>query len=49
MNVLWKKCLDSIEKQVLPEDFTTWFLPTYPFSRDEDRLNIAVPNEFFKR
>ena len=48
MEVLWEKCLEEIEKQVLPENFVTWFSPTYLFSKDDDSITIAVPNDFFK-
>lgn len=55
MNILWKKCLNVIEKQVLPESFSTWFSPLYPHSMENGRsvadgsLIISVPNEFFKK
>lgn len=48
MEVLWKKCLEEIEKQVLPENFVTWFSPTFPASRDKESITISVPNDFFK-
>jgi len=48
MDILWKKCLGVIEKQILPENFKTWFLPTYLHSEDDDSINIAVPDEFCK-
>jgi len=49
MEVLWKNCLDEIEKRVLPENFNTWFTPTYPCSKDEEALTIAVPNRFYEK
>jgi len=49
MEVLWKNCLDEIEKRVLPENFNTWFTPTYPCSKDEETLTIAVPNRFYEK
>lgn len=48
METLWKKCLEEIEKQVLPENYITWFSPTYAISKDNGSFAIAVPNEFFK-
>ena len=48
MEKLWRKCLDLIEKQILPENFTTWFSPTYAYAFDESSLTIAVPNDFFR-
>ncbi|MCZ6513506.1 MAG: chromosomal replication initiator protein DnaA, partial [Nitrospinae bacterium] len=49
MEILWKNCLDEIEKRVLPENFNTWFTPTYPCAKDEDALTIAVPNRFYEK
>ena len=49
MEILWKNCLDEIEKRVLPENFNTWFTPTYPCAKDEDVLTIAVPNRFYEK
>ena len=49
MEVLWNNCLEEIEKQVLPENFNTWFTPTYPFSKDDNVLTIAVPNRFYEK
>ncbi|OGW25527.1 MAG: chromosomal replication initiation protein DnaA [Nitrospinae bacterium RIFCSPLOWO2_12_FULL_47_7] len=48
MEALWKKCLEEIEKQVLPENYITWFSPTYAFSKNKGTITIAVPNDFFK-
>lgn len=48
METLWRKCLDVIEKQILPENFTTWFSPTYAYASDDGSLTIAVPNAFFR-
>ena len=49
MEVLWNNCLEEIEKQVLPENFNTWFTPTYPCSKDDKALTIAVPNRFYEK
>lgn len=49
MEALWRKCLDEIEKEILPESFTTWFSPTYPSSLKDDVLTIVVPNRFFEK
>ncbi|MEE8269318.1 MAG: chromosomal replication initiator protein DnaA [Nitrospinaceae bacterium] len=49
MEVLWNNCLEEIEKQVLPENFNTWFTPTYACSKDENSLTIAVPNRFYEK
>lgn len=49
MEVLWNNCLEEIEKQVLPENFNTWFTPTYACSKDDNALTIAVPNRFYEK
>jgi len=49
MEVLWNNCLDEIEKQVLPENFNTWFTPTYACSKDDKALTVAVPNRFYEK
>jgi chromosomal replication initiator protein len=46
---LWKKCLEKIEEQILPENYTTWFLPTYPRAFDDGLMTIAVPNQFYRK
>ena len=46
---LWKKCLEKIEEQILPENYTTWFSPTYPRAFDEGLMTIAVPNQFYRK
>jgi chromosomal replication initiator protein len=46
---LWKKCLEKIEEQIPPENYTTWFSPTYPRAFDDGLMTIAVPNQFFRK
>ena len=46
---LWKKCLDKIEEQILPENYTTWFVATYPRAFDDGLMTIAVPNQFYRK
>jgi chromosomal replication initiator protein len=46
---LWKKCLERIEEQILPENYTTWFSPTYPRAFDNGLITIAVPNQFYRK
>ena len=46
---LWKKCLEKIEGQILPESYTTWFSPTYPRTFDDGLMTIAVPNQFYRK
>ena len=46
---VWNKCLEVIEKQVLPENFNTWLSPAQPLSWEKNSLILSVPNEFFKK
>jgi chromosomal replication initiator protein len=46
---LWKRCLEKIEEQILPESYTTWFSPTYPRTLDGSLMTIAVPNQFYRK
>ena len=45
---LWSQCLLEIKKIIPPESFSTWFAPIYPHLITEDKVIIAVPNEFYK-
>ncbi len=46
---IWKKCLEKIEEQILPESYTTWFSPTYPRTLYEGLMTVAVPNQFYRK
>lgn len=46
---LWKRCLEKIEEQILPESYSTWFSPTYPRALDGSLITIAVPNQFYRK
>ena len=46
---LWKKCLEKIAEQILPENYSTWFSPTYPRTFDGGLMTIAVPNQFYRK
>jgi chromosomal replication initiator protein len=47
--VLWKKCLEKIEEQILPENYITWFTQTYPKAFNDGLITIAVPNQFYRK
>lgn len=47
--ILWEQCLKEIEAQILPENYTTLFSPTYPYALKNDYLTIAVPSKFYKK
>jgi chromosomal replication initiator protein len=46
---LWKKCLEKIKEQILPENYTTWFSRTYPRAFEDGLMTIAVPNQFYRK
>ena len=48
-DVLWKKCLEKIEQEILPENYNTWFSPTYLHTAKGTCWTIAVPNNFYKK
>jgi len=47
--ILWQRCLKEIEAQILPENYSTLFSPTYPYDLKNDSLIVAVPSNFFKK
>jgi len=47
--ILWQQCLKEIEAQILPENYTTLFSPTYPYALNNDSLTVAVPSIFYKK
>lgn len=49
MNCLWNSCLEEIEKKILPENFNTWFSPTFSAGNENGQLTIAVPNRFYEK
>jgi chromosomal replication initiator protein len=46
-NILWKNCLDIIQKQVAEQSFVTWFQPIVPLKLENNILTIQVPSQFF--
>lgn len=40
----WAHCLLSIERQIRPQSFSTWFRPTKAKQFDEDALALEVPS-----
>ena len=46
---IWKKCLEKIEENILPDSFTTWFSPTYPRYLNDGLITIAVHNQFYRK
>tara|TARA_B100000686_G_C16789654_1_gene977742 strand:- start:2125 stop:3480 length:1356 start_codon:yes stop_codon:yes gene_type:complete len=46
---IWKKCLERIEESILPDNYATWFSPTYPRNLEDGLITIAVPNQFYRK
>ena len=44
---LWAECLLSLERQVTPQTFNTWFRPIAALCFDTDRLLLQVPSSYF--
>ncbi len=44
---VWNSCLQTIQKQVNPQSYRTWFVPIKPVRLEEMVLTIQVPNKFF--
>ena len=47
-NRLWKKILLSLEDEVNPQIFKTWFDPLTPIKLDGNRLLLEAPHSFIK-
>lgn len=44
---VWNLCLATIQAEVNPQSFSTWFKPIRPVRLNESVLTIQVPNKFF--
>ena len=45
---VWVQVLDSAKSEIKPQTFDTWFKPLQPIRLDQSKLDIEVPNLFFK-
>ena len=45
---VWNNCLQIIENNIDPQQFTTWFKPIRPVSLEGARLTVEVPTDFFR-
>jgi chromosomal replication initiator protein len=45
--MVWDSCLHTIQKNVSPQSFKTWFEPIKPIRLEGEVLTIQVPNKFF--
>jgi chromosomal replication initiator protein len=48
MEDLWPKVIDSLKERVGQQNFDIWIKPIRFISRDEERVELEVPNRFFK-
>lgn len=45
--LIWTNCLQTIQKNVNPQSYKTWFIPIKPVKLEDSALTIQVPNRFF--
>jgi len=45
----WRKCLETLQTEILPESFSTWLAPAFPIGRSNGTIYVCVPNQFFKK
>ncbi len=48
MDELWSKAVDSLKEKVGQQNFDIWIKPIHLISVDDDKLELEVPNRFFK-
>ncbi|NQT90601.1 MAG: chromosomal replication initiator protein DnaA [Candidatus Omnitrophica bacterium] len=44
----WGQMLQSIQKQISPQSYETWFVPTRQTGSSNGTITVEVPNKFFK-
>ena len=45
---VWNNCLNFIQQNIDPKQFSVWFRPIKPVSLAESTLTLEVPSEFFR-
>ena len=45
---VWNNCLNFIQQNIDPKQFSVWFRPIKPVSLTESTLTLEVPSEFFR-
>ena len=45
---VWNNCLNFIQQNIDPKQFSVWFRPINPVSLAESTLTLEVPSEFFR-
>ncbi|MCK4690746.1 MAG: chromosomal replication initiator protein DnaA, partial [Desulfuromonadales bacterium] len=48
MHNIWQETLDKLEKEVSPQNFTTWIKPLHFVEINNDQVTLEVPNRFIK-
>lgn len=48
MHNIWQETLDKLEKEVSPQNFTTWIKPLHFVDINNDQVTLEVPNRFIK-
>lgn len=48
MNTIWQETINKIEKEVSPQNFSTWIKPLNFINIIDNRVSLEVPNRFIK-
>lgn len=48
MDAFWEKTVNIIQEKISKQNFDTWIKPVKMIAMEEQRVQLAVPNKFFK-
>jgi chromosomal replication initiator protein len=48
MNNIWQETIDKLEKEMSPQNFSTWIKPLHFIEINNDLVKLEVPNRFIK-
>ncbi|MBI4632353.1 MAG: chromosomal replication initiator protein DnaA [Deltaproteobacteria bacterium] len=48
MNTLWEKSIKIIKQNISKQNFDTWIRPINVVAREDNRVQLSVPNKFFR-
>jgi chromosomal replication initiator protein len=48
MNSIWKATIEKLEKEISPQNFSTWIKPLNFIDISNDQVTLEVPNRFIK-
>ena len=48
MQSIWQETLNKLEKEISPQNFSTWIKPLHFVSIENDQVTLEVPNRFIK-